>query len=161
MEQFQFPFQQLQKSHLPQSIQELITAAELATEKAHAPYSNFKVGAALLMDDGSVITGANQENASYPAGICAERAALATLNMNDKRHKVTAIAISYRGRTEGTQPLSPCGICRQYMLEVQLEQQSAISVYMCSPEGRVVMITDASYLLPFYFSNADLQPKGQ
>lgn len=156
MEQYKFAFQQSLKKELPQSIQELITAAEQVTERAYAPYSHFKVGAALLLDDGSIVTGANQENAAPSASICAERAALSNLNMNDKSQKVKAIAISYKGKSTDIKPLSPCGTCRQYMLEVQQQQETPIAVYMSSPGGHVVEIEDVCYLLPFYFSNTYL-----
>lgn len=152
MQQFDFPYQQSLKSQLTQAGQDIVSAAELAAGKAYAPYSGFKVGAALLLASGEVITGANQENASFPAGICAERAALGALNM-DQGHKVSAIAISYKTSKEGRHlPLSPCGICRQSILEVQLHQRSPITVYMSSPDGDVIMVEDASFLLPFHFS---------
>ena len=95
MQQFTFPYQQSLKSHLPEAIQQLITAAETATDKAYAPYSNFKVGAALVQQDGTVLTGANHENAAFPAGICAERALFGGLDMGSG-NKVIAIAIAYK-----------------------------------------------------------------
>lgn len=138
---------------MPAEAQDLVSAAEAAADKAYAPYSKFKVGAALLLTDGSIITGANHENAAFPAGICAERAVLGTHDM-DGPAKVRAIAIAYK--TTGTDPhppLSPCGICRQSILETQLHQKSPIAVYMSSPAGAVVMVEDASFLLPFHFSS--------
>lgn len=154
MEQFQFPFQQSLKTQLPEPIQHLIKSAEEAAEKAYAPYSKFKVGAALLLVDGSVVTGSNHENAAYPAGVCAERAVLSTLDMNDKTHKVKAIAVAYHGLDDAPdKPLSPCGICRQSLLEVQQWQEMPIAVYMCSPDGQVIEVEDAAFLLPFSFGS--------
>jgi cytidine deaminase len=156
MEQFQFTFRQVQKGELSSEIQQLIDAAAAATERAYAPYSKFKVGAAILMNDGSIHVGANQENASYPAGICAERAVLSSLNLNDTDKKVVAIAVTYEPHGNEDKPISPCGICRQYMLEVELHQATPIAVYMCSPDGQVVYVEQAGHLLPFFFSNEHL-----
>lgn len=152
MQEFSFPYQHTIVAKLPENIQQLVKAAEQASNKAYAPYSNFKVGAAVLLDDQNLITGANQENASFPAGICAERAALGSLDLNSGK-KVLAIAVAYKAKTEDHRPLSPCGICRQTILEVQLHQKQTIAVYMCAPDGQIVMVEDATYLLPFYFSN--------
>lgn len=153
MEQFQFPFQHTFKEQLTEDIQQLIAAAQQATAKAYAPYSHFKVGAAVLLEGGHIITGANHENAAYPAGVCAERAALSSLEMNDKTQRVKAIAVIYKNGDEQGKPISPCGICRQTILEVQQWQEAPIAVYMCSPDGRVVMIENAEYLLPFSFGS--------
>lgn len=152
MQQFAFPYQQALKAQLPEPVQELIAAAETAAGKAYAPYSKFKVGAALRQSDGTILTGANHENASFPAGICAERAVLGALDM-DGGHKVIAMAIAYKTEKGANHaPLSPCGICRQNILEAQLHQQQPIAVYMCSPDGEVIVVEDARYLLPFHFS---------
>lgn len=153
MQEFGFPYQQSLKTQLPSHIQDLIAAAETAADKAYAPYSNFKVGAALVQGDGNVLTGANHENAAFPAGICAERALFGALDMGSG-NKVTAIAIAYKTE-KGTHhpPLAPCGICRQTILEAQLHQQQPIAVYMSSPDGQVILVEDASYLLPFHFSS--------
>lgn len=151
MEQFSFPFQKSLKSQLPDFARSLIDAAEAAADKAYAPYSKFKVGAALLQSDGHIITGANHENAAFPAGICAERAVLGAFDMESGI--VKAIAVAYKPE-KGVRhpPISPCGICRQSILEAQLHQKSPITVYMSSPDGDVVLVEDAGYLLPFYFS---------
>jgi cytidine deaminase len=156
VQQFDFPYELALKSQMAAEAQELISAAEAATEKAYAPYSKFRVGAALLLTDGSIITGANHENAVFPAGICAERAVLAAHNMEGP-NKIKAIAIAYKiAREQHNPPLAPCGICRQSILEVQQHQSSPITVYMSSPDGEVIMVEDASFLLPFYFSGTYL-----
>lgn len=156
MQQFNFDYQNTMINKLPETVQLLIEAATKATGKAYAPYSKFKVGAAILLHDGTIRTGANHENASFPAGVCAERAVLSGLDMG--LEKVTAMAVAYKTEGDFQQPLSPCGICRQTILEVQLHQQSPIALYMTSPDGRVIMVEDARYLLPFYFSNEFLPP---
>ncbi|RYZ53090.1 MAG: cytidine deaminase [Sphingobacteriales bacterium] len=153
MQQFAFPFQHTTVNKLPSDVQALIVSATEATAKAYAPYSHFKVGAAVLLEDGSVLLGSNHENAAYPAGVCAERAALSVLDMNDKTHRVKAIAVTYLGGDEHGKPISPCGICRQTILEVQQWQDHPIAVYMCNPDGEVIMIEDAGYLLPFSFGS--------
>ncbi len=153
MKKFQFPFKQTQKIKLSDAIQNLISRAEEATEKAYAPYSHFRVGASVLLEDGTILTGANHENAAYPAGVCAERAALSNLDMNETSKKVKAIAVTYRSHEGHGKPISPCGICRQTILEVQQWQSSPIAIYMCSPNGQVVMLDDAGFLLPFSFGS--------
>ena len=110
----------------------------------------------MLLENGEMLHAANHENAAYPAGICAERAVLGHLKM-DAQHVVSAIAIAYQpANLAKTPPLAPCGICRQSILEVQLFQQKPIAVYMTSPDGQVLMLEDAAYLLPFHFSSAYL-----
>lgn len=153
MESFQFSFIRTCTHQLPENIQQLIAEAGRAAENAYAPYSGFKVGAAVLLENGVIITGSNHENAAYPAGICAERAALSNLNINPEGSIVKAIAVAYdNGETTG-KPLSPCGICRQTILEVQQWQQQPISVYMISPDNQVIMVENAGFLLPFSFGS--------
>jgi len=152
MQQFAFPYELSLKPQLPSATQDLLDAAESAAEKAYAPYSRFKVGAALLLTDGRVLTAANQENAAFPAGICAERAVLSMHHMEGPE-KVYAIAIAYMAANASQQtPLAPCGICRQSILELQLHQGRPITIYMSAPDGEVIMVEDASYLLPFHFT---------
>ena len=153
MKEFVFPYQRSLQSQLTEDAQELLIAAGEAADKAYAPYSKFKVGAALLLTDGQIIRGANHENAAYPAGICAERAVLGIYDMQGQA-KVKAIAIAYKTGNESVHPpLAPCGICRQSILETQLNQESPIAVYMGSPDGEVIMVEDSSFLLPFHFSS--------
>jgi len=153
MKQFAFPYQRVLQSQLTAEAQALLVAAGEAVEKAYAPYSKFKVGAALLLTDGQILRGANHENAAYPAGICAERAVLANYDMHGQA-KVKAIAIAYKpSNASAHPPLAPCGICRQSILETQLNQGSPIAVYMGAPDGEVIMVENSSYLLPFHFSS--------
>jgi cytidine deaminase len=155
MELFNFPFQQYLKAELPTEIQKLVVAADKATQKAYAPYSKLKVGAAVLMADGSIVTGANQENASYPVGICAERAVLSSIEIHE-HSMIKAIAVTYSGDNMNEKPIAPCGMCRQSILEAQRRQQSPVAVYMCSPAGQIIMVEDSEYLLPFSFGSDQL-----
>ena len=98
----------------------LINAAKHATEKSYAPYSNFKVGAALLLENGEIITGNNQENAAYPSGLCAERVATFYANSVYPNEKVVAIAIAAWSNGKFTDDvITPCGGCRQVLLETE------------------------------------------
>lgn len=158
MESFSFSYEETLIAHLPENIQKAIEAALAAAKHAYAPYSGFKVGAAVLLENGSIQTGVNHENASYPAGICAERSLLSQINPTEKIQQIKAIVVTNIGNTlTDVTPLSPCGICRQTIVEQQLAQDAPIAVYMCSPSGRVVYVEDATSLLPFYFSNKNLQ----
>ena len=157
MEQFSFSYAKTSVGKLPERIAALIDAARHATALAYAPYSGFKVGAAVLMEDGSMISGANKENAAFSAGICAERAALSNISFGDHGNRVLAIAIAYKGEIGVTMPLSPCGVCRQFILEVQKQQGMPIAVYMTSPNDEVIVVDDAAHLLPLYFSNSFLK----
>ena len=145
MEQFSFSYQKSTVAQLPIAIQNLIKASEAVARHAYAPYSNFKVGAAALLADGSTRACANHENASYPAGTCAERGLLAHINPTEKQEQIQAIAVSYISDAKTQTPLSPCGICRQTILEQQLAQDSPIAIYMCSTDGHVLFVADATH----------------
>jgi cytidine deaminase len=136
----------------------LMEEAQAATSKAYAPYSNFRVGAAVLLSDGSIVSGANQENASFPAGICAERAVLATISSLHKNVDIIKMAISYFN-AEGTsnEPITPCGICRQALAEYTHRSGHAIPLILGGMEGEVWVIPDAELLLPMSFSGKDLK----
>ena len=136
---------------------ELVLSARAIAEKAYAPYSKFRVGAAVLMDDGSIICGNNQENASSPVGICAERTALFWANANYPDKAVKAIAITaIDSNRERAINLSPCGLCRQAMLETQHRYASPIRVILDSRK-RIEIIQDAEGLLPLSFNGNALK----
>ena len=126
----------------------LVGHAAQAAGRAYAPYSNFHVGAALRLNDGTVVEGNNQENASFPAGICAERTALhAALSMRPSAVvRTIAIVVPSTDR-----PVTPCGICRQALLEQEHRQGAPIRVLMAVPDGVVWELATASDLLPFSF----------
>ena len=116
---------------LTDSDKRLIEAAIEATKRSYAPYSHFHVGAAAMLDDGTIVTGSNQENAAYPSGLCAERTALfhAGSEYPDKAVTTLAIAVSNcDGLTE--QPVTPCGACRQVMLEAEQRYHRPIRMLM-------------------------------
>ncbi|HEY9006377.1 cytidine deaminase [Ohtaekwangia sp.] len=136
---------------------ELVQKAKDALAHAYAPYSNFMVGAAALLDDGSVITGMNQENAAYPSGLCAERVALFSAYALYPHVKILKIAVTAQKRNEpDLTPATCCGECRQVLLEFENRQQAPIEIVMQSQDGKWVKAPSASSLLPFAFSNASL-----
>lgn len=142
----------LQWEELSKVEQQLIDSAKDATYGAYAPYSQFFVGAAVRLSDGSVVIGNNQENASYPCGLCAERTALFAANAQYPKLYVEALAIAAR-TDEGflSSPITPCGSCRQVMLEVENRQKSPMKIYLYGEEG-VYRINSSAELLPLQFT---------
>lgn len=135
----------------------LIDAARLAAKNAYAPYSNFAVGAAVLLSDGSVVTGANFENASYGLSLCAETVALATVNAQGRFRDVVAIGvIGGRMGHADTAPVSPCGRCRQVINEAAQLGGRDIPVYCGGATGDEIATYKHSELLPYAFGPADL-----
>lgn len=136
----------------------LLAKARQATKDAYAPYSQFNVAAVALLNDGSIITGTNQENASYPIGICAERVLLSAVSSVHGLMPIKTIAISYHNRLgQSTKPISPCGICRQSLLEHTLRQGQPIRLVLSGLEGEVFVINNAADLLPLSFTADDMQ----
>jgi len=124
--------------------QKLVHQAKLSTDNAYAPYSNFKVGAAVLLENGKMIHGNNQENAAYPSGLCAERVALFFANSNFPEIKVRRIAIAAKNGDDFTKlPITPCGSCRQVILEAQNRYEIPIKIILYGTE-KVQIIEDAS-----------------
>lgn len=134
---------------------QLLEAAAKAARAAYAPYSKFKVGAALRIDEGPVVTGCNQENASFPAGICAERTALHAALAGDPKAMVESIAIVVP-QVRGSKPVTPCGICRQALLEQERRQQGPIRVLMGIVKGPVLEMYSVDSLLPLSFDATHL-----
>ena len=139
----------------------LIEAARGAATHAHAPYSRFAVGAALLLDDGTIVTGTNFENASYGLSLCAETVALATANSAGRMADVVAIgivggAIGPGGALTGAAPVRPCGRCRQVLTESAQLAGRDIMVHCASGDGTAVERHMLSELLPFAFGPDDL-----
>lgn len=136
--------------------QELVQRAQNAANRAYAPYSQFKVGACLLLDNGLMIEGNNQENASYPCGCCAERTALNYANATYPDAKVSAIAISaFNGQGLVDEPITPCGICRQALLETEMKNRQSIRVIM-NGQKHTIIAESASDLLPLAFDDSQL-----
>ena len=137
---------------------DLLSEARRVTKFAYAPYSNFRVGAAAALVNGEKVTGTNQENASFPAGICAERTLLSTASSLFPGIGMDTIAISYdniNGKSD--RPISPCGICRQSFVEFQQRTQHPIRIILSGLDGKVQLIENAANLLPLGFSSDDLQ----
>lgn len=115
----------------------LLKAAFQAVETAFAPYSKFKVGAAARLSNGQIILGSNQESASYPVGICAERTLLNSIGSQFPNETIQAMAISYiPNGVESDHPLSPCGMCRQSLLDYEIRYKSPIKLILAGKQGR-------------------------
>lgn len=137
---------------LPQQDQQLVIEAKKSCARAHAPYSHFFVGAALLTESGKTITGANQENASFPIGACAERVAIYRHSMADENEPVVAIAVTaVTEKNEIDQPVSPCGSCRQIILELENRQKAPIRIILVGMSGPVIVFKSSKSLLPISF----------
>ena len=135
----------------------LINAAKHATEKSYAPYSNFKVGAALLLENGEIITGNNQENAAYPSGLCAERVATFYANSVYPNEKVVAIAIAAWSNGKYTDDvITPCGGCRQVLLETENRFNSTMRLLMYGGDA-VYVVNSIKDLLPLHFGDVKLK----
>jgi cytidine deaminase len=139
---------------LDQQDRGLLEKAREARDKAYAPYSEFKVGAAILMENGSVVTGNNQENAAYPSGMCAERVAAWCALSSHPGLKILKIFISARSENKPVnRPVSPCGSCRQTLAEYEIKQKQPIEVYFSGDTGVIRKAGSVRDLLPFMFDN--------
>lgn len=137
---------------------QLVKAAREVTQTAYAPYSNFKVGAAALLQNGKIVTGSNQENASFPVGTCAERVLLGTASVAYPKTGIKTLAVSYHNLNgSSNKPISPCGMCRQALKEFEDYTQSTIRIILAGMEGKVYVLETVSQLLPFSFSNDDMK----
>lgn len=134
---------------------ELMNKAIGIATSAYAPYSKFQVGASVLLSNGQIISGTNVENASYPVGVCAERNALAHVTSNYPSEKIISIAVYVP--IQGEMPVPPCGMCRQFILELELKQKSAIEILLANSNGKCVLINSASDLLPLAFTGEFLK----
>jgi cytidine deaminase len=135
----------------------LIHKAKEATHHSYAPYSKFEVGAALLLDDGTVVTGANQENASYPLCMCAERVALYVASSLHPGKKITKLAVvAHKRKHKELLPATSCGACRQVLLEFEHRQQAPIQLLQFAKAGEWVKSRNVASLLPFDFSGENL-----
>ena len=132
--------------------------AKDAAAHAYAPYSKFLVGAAVLLENGTIVTGTNQENAAYPSGMCAERVALYSAAAQHPESIITKIAIVAK-RKGGRDPVpaTSCGPCRQVMLEFEIRQAKPIQVVMQKEDHKWVKTVSAQSLLPFSFTKASLE----
>jgi cytidine deaminase len=145
-------------SELPDTIQNLIDKAQQAREKAYAPYSRFKVGAALQLANGIVLTGNNQENAAFPSGLCAERVAVFHAASMHPEIEISVLVLTVRSlQKEIDLPTPPCGACRQVLAEYESKQRSPIAIYFMGETGKVVKAAAVNDLLPLLFDSSFLQ----
>ena len=142
---------------LPAADASLLQEARKVAEVAYAPYSRFLVGAAARLQNGQLVAGTNQENASYPVGICAERSLLSAAATNFPNMPLEAMAISYHNKDgESTHPISPCGVCRQTLVEFEKRTGHPIRLILGGLTGEVFVIHSARELLPLTFTSDDL-----
>lgn len=142
----------LKRSELSPSDLELLESAERASKNAYAPYSQFFVGSAIRLARGEIVLGTNQENVAYPSGLCAERVALFSASTNYPNEPVDTMAITVNtARAVIEEPLSPCGSCRQVIMEYQNKQKSPIRLILGGQGETVWIFKDSSSLLPFGF----------
>lgn len=136
---------------------DLIEKAKNSTNSAYAPYSGFHVGAAVLLEDGTIVTGNNQENAAYPSGLCAERTALFYANAHYPNLSVKAIAIAAQTKGNFTKDIcAPCGSCRQVLVEVENRYDTPIQIIMYG-ENHIYEVDSIRDLLPFCFEKSSLE----
>ena len=136
----------------------LLSEARKITENAYAPYSHFNVGAFARLANGQTIGGTNQENASYPAGICAERTLMSAAGTLFPGVGIETMAISYHNlQGHSSTPASPCGICRQFFAEFQTRTGHPIRVILSGMEGKVQIVEDVINLLPLVFTAEDMK----
>lgn len=138
---------------LDEESKKLVRSAENSLQLAYAPYSKFRVGAALLLDNGVTVVGANQENAAYPDGMCAERVALFAMTSLHPGQRIKKLAVvAKREDARSLTPVTSCGSCRQAMFEFELRQHVPFEVIMQVENDSWVKAVSAESLLPFSFS---------
>ena len=144
-------------SLLNQHDKELLASARTIALKAYAPYSGFNVGAVALMENNTIITGTNQENASFPIGLCAERVLLAAISSVAPDLSIKVLAISYSTEiADSAFPIAPCGICRQSLVEFEARYKSPIRLLLSGSKGEVYEFDSVSSLLPLSFKAENL-----
>lgn len=144
-------------SELPKDVRQVMDKAHEARIRAYAPYSRFKVGAAIQLEDGAIITGNNQENAAFPSGLCAERVAAFYAGAQHPGKAFNVLAITAGPANQiNTKPIPPCGACRQSLAEYEKKQGSPMQIYFMGQEGKVVKAASMEDLLPFIFDSTYL-----
>ncbi len=131
--------------------------AQESRNRAYAPYSRFKVGAAVLLENGAIVEGNNQENAAFPSGLCAERVAVFHAGATHPKVPIVAIALTAGSEQHvNNHPIPPCGACRQSLAEYEGTQESPISIYFMGEQGNVVKAASVKDLLPLVFDRSYL-----
>ncbi|MBD3864418.1 MAG: cytidine deaminase [Olleya marilimosa] len=144
-------------SDVAEDVQSLMSKASEARNNAYAPYSKFSVGAAILLDNGEIVTGSNQENASYPSGLCAERTAIYYAGAKYPKAKFVKMAIIAGSQIHPTlTPIPPCGACRQAIAEYEVKQDIPIELFFMGETGKVVRSNSLANLLPLIFDKSAL-----
>jgi len=142
--------------------QMLVGASRKAAKDAYAPYSGFRVGAALLLENGLVVTGNNQENAAYPSGLCAERVAVFAASAQYPDIAVKAIAITAESDLfEVNTPVTPCGACRQVLVEYENKAGKNIKMILTGKAGKILIVENVKSLLPLVFDASILKKNTQ
>jgi len=145
-------------TELSQTDINLMQKAVEARKNAYAPYSNFSVGAAVLLGNGKIVLGNNQENASFPAGLCAERVAVFQAGAIYPNVKILSVAISATSKNyQVSKPAAPCGNCRQAMIEYEQKQKQSVTLLLMGELGAVYKCDSISDILPLAFSNSFLE----
>lgn len=143
---------------LPEVEKKLLIAAKAIAKNAYAPYSEFQVGSAVLLENGTIITGTNQENAAYPSGICAERVAVFSASSLCPGITIKALAITARSsKMEVNSPVSPCGSCRQVIAEYEHLYNSPIKLILSGETGKIYVFESIESLLPLSFKADELK----
>lgn len=150
-------YQELAFDELPAQEQQLVKSAIQATGHSYSPFSHFRVGAALRLEDGSVQMGANQENAAFPSGLCAERTAIFAAQAQHPELRPVQLAIAARN-VNGLlpEPVSPCGACRQVMLQMEQRYGQPMGVILYGTK-RIFKFSSASQLIPFSFGDDNMK----
>lgn len=158
IKKLELEFQEFDKNeNLNERIEEIIHFAKEATKTAYAPYSLYKVGAAVRLSNGKIIKGSNQENVAYPSGMCAERVALYAASSQYPNEEVESIAVTVDHHFETVDEVfSPCGACRQVMAEIEAKSGNELEVIVHAPNGITRIFKGVNQLLPFSFNNAGL-----
>ena len=146
-----------QLSELPAAVFSLMEAAVEARNNAYAPYSRFNVGAAILLENNKIVIGSNQENAAYPTGLCAERVAIFQAGALYPNVKIKTIAITATSqKRKSTNPIPPCGSCRQAISEYESNQDEPIEIYFMGEIGEIIKAESLADLLPLSFDKKNL-----
>ncbi len=158
-QEYQFDYEVYQSiDELSEEDKWLLDEAREATQHAYAPYSRFLVGAVARLSNGEIVSGSNQENASFPAGMCAEQVVMASISSQYPKTPIDTLAISYNNTNgESNHPITPCGICRQAMQEYKEKTKQSIRLILGGMHGKVFIIPDAGMLLPLSFTSKDMQ----
>jgi len=142
---------------LPEQIKKLMQQAVKARKQAYAHYSNFQVGAAVLLENNQIILGNNQENAAYPSGLCAERVAIFSAVANFPETNIKALAITASPKdSDLSEPVAPCGSCRQVIAEYEFKQQKKIPIFFMGKVGKIIKVNSIKDLLPLAFDKTFL-----